>query len=132
MDRLVASLQPVSEVTARLRSRQMDAWIEQPWSRRWWRMPGESLLSQPINGVQATVTFTRCNENEWGLEFTFDGGRPEEAIFHVDSEDITVEGVPRVVVAALMDQFKIRERGIRDVPKFANDPVLGAIAEQLP
>lgn len=98
----------------------MEAWIEQPWNLRWWRMPGETLLSQSIDGTQATIVFTWCNPGEWGLEFVLDGGRPQDAIFFVDSGDIIdIDAVPRAVVVALMDQFKIRERQIQDAPKLA-------------
>jgi serine/threonine-protein kinase RIO1 len=111
----------------------MESWIDQPWTRRWWRMPGEMLLSQQFDKTQATVTFTWCNPTEWGLEFVIDGGAPVNAIFHVDSEDLTgTKAVPRPVVAALMEQFQARERGIRNAAKLANDPLLNAIAEQLP
>ena len=99
------------------------------------RVPGESLLSQSFEGKQATVMFTWCNPDEWGLEFVIDGCRPKGAIFHVESEDIIdidADAGPKAVVAALMDQFKIRERGIRDALKVASDPFLMAIAEALP
>jgi hypothetical protein len=111
----------------------MEERLEQPWTRRWWRMPGETLLSQSFDSKQVTVTFAWCSPTEWGVDFVIEGNRPDSAIFHVDSEDITgIEALPKAAVAALMEQFKVRERSIRQAPTLARNPILLAIAEQLP
>jgi len=115
----------------------MDAWIKQPWTRRWWRMPGEMLLSESIAGRQVEVQLSWCQPNEWGLKLAFDDGHRAQSAglgsFLLDAEEfLDLDGVPKPVVIALMNQLKIRERGIRDAPKLASDPVLTAIAEVLP
>jgi RIO-like serine/threonine protein kinase len=111
----------------------MNEWIQKPWTLRWWRIPGEALLSQSFEGKQAIITFTWCNDNEWGLDFSLDGGHPEHATFHIDLEDISgAESMPGAVVAATLDQLKRRARGIREGVKPLSEPVLNSIAEQLP
>ncbi len=111
----------------------MDARIEQTWSRRWWRMPGESVLSKSIDGKETTVVFHWSNPGEWGLRLMIDGGRPQDAIFNIDAEDIIdLDEAPKAVIAALVDQLKSRRAGIQDPQKLASDPVLTAIAEALP
>lgn len=123
----------VSAVNGRLRYWYMNEWIAKPWALRWWRVPGELLLSQHLDGNAITVMFAWCNEWEWGLDVSVNGGRHQNTIFRIDAEHfVGVEGVPRSIVTATLEQLKQRERGIRDVAAVARDPLLTAIAEQLP
>lgn len=127
----------LSDGTARLAIPQMDSWVEQPWTRRWWRMPGEALLSESLDGRQVDVQLSWCQPNEWGLKLVFDDGHSSRGVglgsFLIDAEEVLdLDVLPKAVVAVLINQLKSRERGIRDAPKLASDPLLTAIAEVLP
>lgn len=59
-----------------------------PWTRQWWRGPGDSLFAGIVDGVQINVEFTWCNDTEWGLRIKVGDEVHDQGFFDVVAESL--------------------------------------------
>jgi len=98
------------------------------WTRRWWRIPGETLLSQRVGNADVAVDFAWCNEREWGVKMRFERGEAQ-GFYDIDAESLVgFDEVGREIRALVAEQLHVRRQQITSNRSDAVDPIIAALA----